>query len=140
MAVLGYLYLHGGNLNGEQIIPEDWVELTLSPSTNYTHPNQWGDLKNYNYAYSSPYPGSSVRLQKDGGEHYTPTPPLGEDWTQPHPEHAVENSALYRLQAVTNIGNGAGGNNRERVGEKRFAQLIGDGHIENFPRERTVVS
>lgn len=51
MAVLGYLYLHKGKLNDSQIVPEAWVELTTSPSTNYTHPNQWGDLKNYNYGY-----------------------------------------------------------------------------------------
>ena len=51
MAVLGYMYLNNGYLNGKQIIPESWVELTLSPSSNFTHPNQWGDLKNYNYGY-----------------------------------------------------------------------------------------
>ena len=27
------------------------MELTLSPSTNFDHPNQWGAFKNYNYAY-----------------------------------------------------------------------------------------
>ena len=51
MAVLGYLYLHNGRINGMQIVPESWVELTLSPSTNFTHPNQYGAFKNYNYAY-----------------------------------------------------------------------------------------
>jgi CubicO group peptidase (beta-lactamase class C family) len=51
MAVLGYLYLHNGNLESKQIVPESWVELTLSPSTNFTHPNQYGAFKNYNYAY-----------------------------------------------------------------------------------------
>jgi CubicO group peptidase (beta-lactamase class C family) len=50
-AVLGYLYLNNGRLNDCQIIPGDWVELSLSPSTNLDHPNQWGALRNYNYAY-----------------------------------------------------------------------------------------
>jgi len=51
MAVLGYLYLQNGNLNRKQILPEAWVQLTLSPSSNFTHPNQWGELRNYNYGY-----------------------------------------------------------------------------------------
>jgi CubicO group peptidase (beta-lactamase class C family) len=51
MAVLGYLYLKNGKLNGHQVVPENWIELTLSASSNFTHPNQWGDLKNYNYGY-----------------------------------------------------------------------------------------
>jgi CubicO group peptidase (beta-lactamase class C family) len=50
MAVLGYLYLNGGRLNGKQIVPEYWVESTLTPSTN-NPPNEWGAWKNYNYAY-----------------------------------------------------------------------------------------
>jgi len=51
MAVLGYLFLNNGRLNGVQIVPEEWVRLTLSPSTDLKHPNEWGALKNYNYAY-----------------------------------------------------------------------------------------
>jgi CubicO group peptidase (beta-lactamase class C family) len=51
MAVLGLLYLNNGALDGLQIIPNEWVELTLSPSTALTHPNEWGAFKNYNYAY-----------------------------------------------------------------------------------------
>ena len=51
MAVLGYLYLNKGKLNGKQIVPVDWVELTLSPSTDLQHPNEWGAFKNYNYAW-----------------------------------------------------------------------------------------
>ncbi len=51
MAVLGFLYFNNGQLNGVQIIPAEWVELTLSPSTNFDHPNQWGAFENYNYAY-----------------------------------------------------------------------------------------
>lgn len=51
MAVLGLLYLNGGRLNDLQIVPSDWVELSLSPSTNFTHPNEWGAYRNYNYAY-----------------------------------------------------------------------------------------
>jgi len=51
MATLGYLYLNKGRLNGQQIIPGDWIDLTLSASTNFIHPNEWGAYKNYNYAY-----------------------------------------------------------------------------------------
>jgi CubicO group peptidase (beta-lactamase class C family) len=50
MAVLGYLYLNGGRLNTVQIVPQEWIELTLSPSTS-NGPNEWGAWKNYNYAY-----------------------------------------------------------------------------------------
>ena len=51
MAVLGWLYLNDGRLHGVQIVPSAWVELTLSPSTDFTHPNEWGEFKNYNYAF-----------------------------------------------------------------------------------------
>jgi CubicO group peptidase (beta-lactamase class C family) len=51
MALLGYMYLNEGRLNDIQIVPADWVELTLAPSTNNQHPNEWGALKNYNYAW-----------------------------------------------------------------------------------------
>jgi CubicO group peptidase (beta-lactamase class C family) len=50
MAVLGYMYLKGGRLNGKQIVPAEWVEFTLTPSTN-NPANEWGAWKNYNYAY-----------------------------------------------------------------------------------------
>jgi CubicO group peptidase (beta-lactamase class C family) len=51
MALLGFLYLNRGQLNHQQIIPGEWIDLTLSPSTNFNHPNEWGALKNYDYAY-----------------------------------------------------------------------------------------
>ena len=51
MAVLGYLYLNNGRLDGAQIIPFPWIELTLSASTDLAHPNAWGKLENYNYGY-----------------------------------------------------------------------------------------
>lgn len=51
MAMLGYLYLNNGTLNDVQIVPRSWVELTLSASTNFNHPNEWGAYKNYNYGY-----------------------------------------------------------------------------------------
>ncbi|MCI0513042.1 beta-lactamase family protein [candidate division KSB1 bacterium] len=50
MATLGYLYLNQGRLNGVQIVPQAWVELTLAPSTN-NQPNAWGAFKNFNYAW-----------------------------------------------------------------------------------------
>jgi CubicO group peptidase (beta-lactamase class C family) len=51
MAVFGLLYLQKGMLQGKQIIPETWVEQSLTPSTDFSHPNEWGSWKNYNYAY-----------------------------------------------------------------------------------------
>lgn len=50
-ALLGYLYLKNGMLDDVKIVPNDWIELTLSPSTNNQHPNKWGAWKNYNYAW-----------------------------------------------------------------------------------------
>jgi CubicO group peptidase (beta-lactamase class C family) len=50
MAAFGYLYLNDGRLNGKQILPKDWVLFSRSPSTDLTHPNEWGSMKNYNYA------------------------------------------------------------------------------------------
>ncbi|MFC2085429.1 serine hydrolase domain-containing protein [Bacteroidota bacterium] len=50
MATLGYMYLKEGRLNGKQIIPKEWVKLTLSPSTDFS-PSKWGALENYNYGY-----------------------------------------------------------------------------------------
>jgi len=51
MAAFGYLYLNDGMMNGKQIIPRDWVLFSRSPSTDLSHPNEWGSMKNYNYAY-----------------------------------------------------------------------------------------
>jgi CubicO group peptidase (beta-lactamase class C family) len=51
MAAFGYLYLNDGMLNGKQIISRDWVLFSRSPSTDLAHPNEWGSMKNYNYAY-----------------------------------------------------------------------------------------
>jgi len=50
MARLGFLYMHNGRMNGEQIVPARWVAESL---TNYTQltGNNWGDLHNVNYGY-----------------------------------------------------------------------------------------
>lgn len=50
MARLGYLYLHGGNIDGEQIVPAQWVDESITNFTGFTNLT-WGDLKNYNYGY-----------------------------------------------------------------------------------------
>ena len=50
MAVLGYLYLNGGEINSVQIVPRDWVEESIK---NYM-PQQgwsWGDLQDGGYGY-----------------------------------------------------------------------------------------
>lgn len=38
MAKLGFLYLHNGNWDGEQLVPANWVELSLTPQGNAYHP------------------------------------------------------------------------------------------------------
>jgi len=52
MAVLGYLYLNNGEINGIQIVPHDWVEESLKNRM----PEQqsgwtWGDLQDGGYGY-----------------------------------------------------------------------------------------
>lgn len=50
MAVLGYLYLNGGEINGVQIVPRDWVEESLKnrmPQSGWI----WGDLHDGGYGY-----------------------------------------------------------------------------------------
>ena len=50
MAALGYLYLNNGKFNGEQIIPEDWVnKSTVSYSGSSS--GSWGSLSKYGYGY-----------------------------------------------------------------------------------------
>ncbi len=51
MLVLGMMYLNDGKLLGEQIIPKSWVDFSLTPTTNYNPPAEFGAFKNYNYAY-----------------------------------------------------------------------------------------
>ena len=50
MARLGYLYLNGGSLNGQQIVPANWVQESIRNYTNFNNSN-WGDLHNVNYGY-----------------------------------------------------------------------------------------
>lgn len=38
MAKLGFLYLHKGNWDGEQLVPADWVELSLTPQGEAYYP------------------------------------------------------------------------------------------------------
>ena len=48
--MLGYLYLHNGKLNGEQIVPAGWVDESLTNYTNWSTSN-WGDLNDVQYGY-----------------------------------------------------------------------------------------
>ncbi len=50
MARLGYLYMNNGSLNGEQIVPAEWVNESLTNYTNFSN-STWGDLDNVNYGY-----------------------------------------------------------------------------------------
>ena len=50
MAALGFLYLNGGSLGGEQIVPAAWIDSSLAPSWSEDVPGT-GPLKNYNYGF-----------------------------------------------------------------------------------------
>ena len=50
-------------------------------------------------------------------------------------EHRVQDAPLHRLKAVANVGDGAGGDDRERVGEEALAHLVGYGNIDDFRGE-----
>ncbi|NNJ53728.1 MAG: serine hydrolase [Ignavibacteriaceae bacterium] len=50
MARLGYLYMHDGLLEGNQIVPANWVQASLTNYTNFSNSN-WGNLHNVNYGY-----------------------------------------------------------------------------------------
>ncbi|GAG35050.1 unnamed protein product, partial [marine sediment metagenome] len=52
MAVLGHLYLNGGEINGVQIVPRDWVEESLKNRMPQQQKGwSWGDLHNGGYGY-----------------------------------------------------------------------------------------
>ncbi len=50
MAVLGFIYLNNGQLDGKQIVSAEWVEMSLK---NHRIPriSRWGNLKNIGYGY-----------------------------------------------------------------------------------------
>ena len=50
MARLGYLYMNNGFLDGQQIVPSEWVEESLTNYTNFIN-STWGDLDQVNYGY-----------------------------------------------------------------------------------------
>lgn len=50
MAVLGYLYLHKGVINGNRLLSSEWVRKSLKNYTKFQG-NDWWDLKNVNYGY-----------------------------------------------------------------------------------------
>ena len=52
MAVLGYLYLNGGEINGVQIVPRDWVEESLkNRMPEHQQGWTWGPMENGGYGY-----------------------------------------------------------------------------------------
>ena len=50
MAMLGYLYLHDGFINGQQVIPKAWLEESLVNRTGFKN-NDWENLHDVNYGY-----------------------------------------------------------------------------------------
>ena len=69
----------------------------------------------------------------------SPTTPAhlrcGRSGRRPMPDHGVEDAALHRLEAVAHVGDGAGGDDRQGVGEERLAHLLGDGDVDDLPGE-----
>jgi hypothetical protein len=55
---------------------------------------------------------------------------------QAHLEHRVEDAALHRLETVAHIGDGPGGDDRQRVREERLGHLVGDGDVDDLSSER----
>jgi len=52
MAVLGYLYLNNGEINGVQIVPHDWVQESLKNRMPVHQRGQsWGQMENGGYGY-----------------------------------------------------------------------------------------
>ncbi len=49
MAVLGYLYLSGGVIDGRQIISQEWIDLSWQKTN--LNDGSWGVLTEYNYGY-----------------------------------------------------------------------------------------
>ena len=50
MATLGLLYLHQGEFNNLQIVPGEWISLTLTKTRSQDIP-EWGVFTDYNYGY-----------------------------------------------------------------------------------------
>jgi CubicO group peptidase (beta-lactamase class C family) len=51
MAMFGYLYLHSGLFNGEQIVPADWVAESSAKHIAFKEPNSGEDLSDYGYQW-----------------------------------------------------------------------------------------
>ncbi len=54
---------------------------------------------------------------------------------QAHGRHRVQDPALHRLEAVTDIGDRPAGDHRQRVGEERLAQLLGYRNLHDLTGE-----
>ena len=48
---------------------------------------------------------------------------------QAHLQHRPEDAALHRLEAVSHIGDGTSGDDRQRIGEERVAHLLRHRHV-----------
>ena len=49
MARFGYLYLNNGSLDGNEIVPADWIENSFRKYSEFT--NSWGNLEGLGYGY-----------------------------------------------------------------------------------------
>ncbi len=54
---------------------------------------------------------------------------------QPHAVHRVENATLDWLEAVSDVGDRSGGDDRQGVGEERLTELVGNGDIDHLAGE-----
>jgi CubicO group peptidase (beta-lactamase class C family) len=69
MARLGYLYLHGGEWNGAQVVPADWVKTSTSP---HATANTLAD----DYGYQWWVDGNMFMMQGHGGQFVYVVPDL----------------------------------------------------------------
>jgi len=49
MAMLGFLYLNGGAIDGQQIVPQEWIDLSWQKTL--ANDGSWGVLTTFNYGY-----------------------------------------------------------------------------------------
>ena len=49
MAMLGYLYMNGGEIDGQRIVSQEWIDLSWQKTN--VNDGSWGVLTKYNYGY-----------------------------------------------------------------------------------------
>jgi len=50
MAKIGWIYLNHGSIGGKQILPNEWIDLSISKHTEFMN-QSWGEFHNYNFGF-----------------------------------------------------------------------------------------